>query len=1240
MDWIPLSVHSQYSILEALAPIADIALMAKKMGMTACALTDYGNLYGCIDFYKACLKQGIKPLIGTKLYVAFGSRHEKKKNPHFRPGYWLIVLAKNTVGYRNLCALSSLGFLEGFYYYPRVDKELLEKYREGLICISGSPFTLIGELISAGDVARGEEEVLWLKNLFLDDFYLELQRHNMSVEAIEQSGIRSESWLYQQYTDFVEKEAKINRCLVDLSSKHSIDLVATNSSHYIYSQDWEAHEALLNIQSGEPCELWEKDTYGNLRQKIRNPKRRTFSSHEFYFKSPEEMRDLFHDLPQAIYNTQKVADKCTLTIDLSTKHYPEFIPPALTGKSFGLEEKKKATEDYLWELCKSNLSLKYTPEALKKVAEKYPTQEPMEVVHNRLSLEMKIVASKELCDYLLIVHDFIRWAKEKNIPVGPGRGSGVGSVILYLIGVTDIEPLRFNLLFERFINPERVSYPDIDVDICMARRADVIEYALDKYGKENVAQIITFGTMKAKMTIRDVGRVLSVPLSKVNAIAKLVPEELNITLERALEVDPELKASYDQDEETRRIIDIGRRLEGAIRNTGIHAAGLIISAQPLVNFIPICSSKDSDMAVTQFSMKPVESVGMLKIDFLGLKTLTSIQKSLEMVYQNTGNKIELGDISLEDEKTFSLLNQGKTLGVFQLESGGMRELAKQLHLDRFEEIFAMVALYRPGPMDMIPSFINRKHGKESIEYDHPWMEEILAETYGIMVYQEQVMQIASKLAHFSLGEGDVLRHAMGKKDTREMIKQRSKFVQGAMKNGISEALSTSIFDKMEKFAQYGFNKSHAAAYAYISYVTAYIKANYPYEWMAALMTCDRDDVSKVSKFIRECKALEIPILPPDVNEAGDEFTPTSKGIRFAISAIKGMGSAVVETIVEERQKNGPFLNLYDFCHRCDPKRVTKKTVELLIDAGCFDFTEWSRDALKLHLDQIYEIAIKEQKEKMQGVLSLFQREGPSQAFCKAPEVLESSTLEAILLKEKELLGFFLTGHPLDAYQSLKNQLGCTYLSELSHLEHGQVARVIFVIDGLQTKISIRTQKKFAILSISDQLDSLELPIWTDVYEQKASLFFENALMYAIIQVDKKEEGFRLTARWLSSLTSLSQEEIAQADKAHDMAKMMGGRSKKNGVKMKTKSLDSQTPGSIAGKLELLLDINQITLSHIMELKKLFQQYSGNTVVCLYFLDQKEEVGQLNIDATFGVTLQPEFLEILRQFSFLQIQQSA
>ncbi len=1211
MTFTHLHVHSQYSILDASLSVYAIVKRAQSLGMKACAISDHGNLFGAVDFYKAAKDAQIKPIIGCEINVAPTSRFEKKKLGSLPVAFHLTLIAKNTIGYKNLCALSSKGYIEGFYYVPRIDFELLQAHSEGLICLSGCMKGPLAHEIIYGNPSslqeRLTERVDFLSNLFKDDLYLELQRHGSSLDDLQQDGMTDESWLFNQYQNYISNQEKVEKELVKISKERGIKLCATHNCHYLERNDWRAHEVMLNIQSGEPCRKWHRDQITGENYSTPNPKRETFSTHELYFKSQEEMIELFHDLPEAIASTQEIVEKCTLEIDFKTKHYPVYYPPEF-DRTRPKEEQSKAAADYLLYLCEQGIPIRYTPERLKHVADKYPGQDPMEVVKNRLTYEMNIIASKGMCDYLLIVWDFINWAKRKGIPMGPGRGSGAGAIICYLIGITDIEPLRFNLFFERFINPERLSYPDIDVDICMDRRSEVIQYTIDTYGKDNVAQIITFGTMKAKMSVKDVGRSLDIPLTKVNQIAKLIPDDLAITLEKALQGTPDLQAVYSNDEETKLILDVAKTLEGCVRNTGLHAAGLIVSGKPLMEHIPICTAKDSDMLVTQYSMKPVESVGMLKIDFLGLKTLTCIQKAIDYVRERYNISLDWINLPLDDIPTFTLLNQGRTLGVFQLESGGMQDLAKNLHLDKFEEIIAVLSLYRPGPMDMIPSFIARKHGREAIEYDHPWMHDILQETYGIMVYQEQVMQIAQKLANYSLGEGDVLRRAMGKKDAKEMGKQREKFIAGALANDISQETATSIFDKMEKFAEYGFNKSHAAAYGYLTYVTAYLKANYPAEWLAALMTCDKDDTEKVAKFIHEGHALHIPTLPPDINESALEFCATDDGIRFALSGIKGIGQGVVEAILAERKKSGSYSSLYDFVSRCDLKKIGKKTVEVLVEAGAFDRFGWHRDEMKAVLDAMFAEVSQSNKERQSGFLSLFGSDtGTPKHFSTPPQLSSHRSKEELLFKEKALMGLFLTGNPLSAYENLLRTLGTVTLQQAVDAEDSSVFRLAFIAEEISIKISNKTQKKFAILRASDTSDSIvEIPIWPEAYEAYAPLLTENALLWGVISKEKRGDETSFSCRWLSDLRHVSKEAITECDMAFDKAKAQIARqafrnnSEKN--KQDPKKTESPSKGQVSKeKVILRFDIQKLRSSNIIDIKSILDEHKGNDPVEIHLV---------------------------------------
>jgi len=1221
MSFVHLHNHSQYSILESSAAIEAMVEKAKKEGSSACALTDRGNLYGAVEFYKEAEGQKIKPIIGCELYLAPQSRLVKKKCPETdRASFPLTFLAKNSVGYRNLCKLSSIGFLEGFYYDPRIDLELLAKHAEGLICLTGNTQGRLAYEILKGSLDKAEGWIETLKGLFGEDLYLEVMSHPMTDEEIRLDGMKEEPWLYQSYLDFTEREKKVATHIFELSDKLKVSCVLTQDSHYIERDDWKSHEILLNIQSGEPTEIWERDSLGNLKRRLPNPKRRAFPSHGFHFKTVAEMGQLFPGRNDILEKTLEIADKCNLKLDFKTKHYPVYVPP-----------NQETVVDCLWRLCREGIPKRYTPERLAKIKELFPDKDPLQIVEDRLAYEMGVIVPKEMSDYLLIVWDFIHWAKTKGIPVGPGRGSGAGSIVLYLIGVTDIEPLRFHLFFERFINPERISYPDIDVDICMERRGEVIHYTLEKYGKDNVAQIITFGTMKAKMAIKDVGRVLNVPLPKVNEIAKLIPEDLNITIDKALEKDPGLLALYESDEEARRVLDIAKKLEGSIRNTGVHAAGLVVSGQPLTDHIPIANAKDSDIPVTQFSMKPVEMVGMLKIDFLGLKTLTSIQMSVEAIKERTGREIDWVNLPLDDLKAFELLNQGKTLGIFQLESGGMQDLAKNLHLDKFEEIIAVTSLYRPGPMDMIPSFINRKHGKEPIEIDHPWMDEILKETYGIMVYQEQVMQMASKLANYSLGEGDILRRAMGKKELDKMAEQREKFRLGCLQNGIEEAISMTIFDKMEKFASYGFNKSHAAAYGYLTYVTAYLKSNYPMDWMAALMTCDSHDVSKIAKFIGECQAMGITLLTPDLNESNKNFFAAKEGIRFAMGGIKGLGEGVVEAIIEERKANGRFDSLHDFLKRMDFKKLGKKGVELLVDSGCFGFTGWTKDELRTSIDPLYESISKEKKESSLGFMNMFGGgDEPNPLFLNPPKVTKTTSVMEDLFKQKELLGFFLTGHPLDHYKDLLLRAGALPLNHPS--EDATVYRSAFLVEEIKTRFASKSQKKFAILTVSDKEDRIELPVWPELYEKLGEHLFENKLYLGVIESSGSADDRRLSALWFQELSQVDEAALAECDREYDRGKSRQ-EFRKNLPKEKPQEKKVEEPAKNMGPIKIKGDLRRMRLSHILALKKLLRAHPGKRPVTFEFHVEGAEKASVEIPESWGVEATPALLEKIKALTF-------
>ena len=1197
-----LHVHSQYSILDSTLSISAIAANAKAFNMPAVALTDHGNLYGAIDFYKAMKEAGVAPIIGCEMNIAESSRFEKSR--HSAHSH-LVLLAKTLQGYKNLCKLSSAGFLEGFYYVPRIDLDLLAQHTEGLFCLTGCEKGFLAQAALKADAEELGRRIEQLQKLFGDNLFFEIQRHRTSREDMELDGMAKESWLYRQYQDHIAAQAAIEKVLREEGQRRAIRCVATHDCHYLKRDDWRAHEILLNIQSGEPCLLRQQDPHTNEPFVAPNPKRTTFPTHEYFFTNPEEMASIFSDFPEALAASVAIAEECHVAIDFETKHYPVYDIP-------GAKNREKAAETMLRSMCEDNIPIRYTEERLARVKERRPEKDPITIVKERLAYELDIITSKGLTDYFLLVWDFINWAKKQEIPVGPGRGSVVGSIVSYLLGITEIEPLRFSLLFERFINPGRISYPDIDVDLCMERRSEVIDYIVRKYGKNNVSQIITFGTMKAKMSVRDVGRALNVPLPKVNQLAKLIPDDLNITIEQALEKEQDLRAFVDSDEEASSIMQAAKVLQGSIRNTGIHAAGIIICANPLVEHLPICTAKDSDICATQYSMKPAELVGMLKVDFLGLKTLTILNLCSRSVKASTGLDIDWQALPLDDAETFSLLNQGHTLGVFQIENGGMQDLARQLHLDSFEEIIALLSLYRPGPMEMIPTFIARKWGKEVVEYDHPLIESILKETYGVMVYQEQIMQIASSMADYTLGEGDVLRRAMGKKDAKEMARQREKFTSATVKKGIDEAVASSIFDKMEKFAEYGFNKSHSAAYGYLTYATAYFKAHYPSEWLAALMTGDRDDIEKVAITMHEAQQMRIPCLPPDINESDTLFKATKRGIRFALSAVKGVGEGAVQAILEERAKE-PFTSLYDFVLRIDSKRIGRKMIELLIDAGVFDQFLWNRDQMLAALDTMYDDVQRSKKEHSLGVLDLFHTDTKTvpKQYLSPPKPARLRSKEELLIREKQLLGLFISGHPLTVYADVLKPLCCLSIAEVRALPDSAPFRMACVIETVSIKTSTKSQRKFAILTVSDAKgDTLEVLIWSDVYDEISDILQENRLLWGVFSKEQREGESSIVGRFLTEVQNTSKATIDQSYAAYEKAKEQLSSSYRSRSKRPSQKAVKAPPLTT-----IRLELSKLRASHVLTLVSLFADQPGPDRLVIALCQDNKEAVRLQLPPT-------------------------
>ncbi|MDD5476520.1 MAG: DNA polymerase III subunit alpha, partial [Syntrophales bacterium] len=908
-EFVHLHLHTQYSLLDGACRIPEILAIAKSYKMDSLAITDHGNMFGAIEFYLEAQKAGIKPIIGCEVYVAPKSRLDKSGSGIEEAANHLILLARDESGYQNLMKLVSIGYLEGFYYRPRIDKEILSQHAQGIIGLS----------------ACLKGEVPWL---------IQQKRFNDALKAADtfQSIFGKGNFYLEIQANSIPEQKIVNEGLVKIAKELDMPLVATNDVHYPTKDKAAAHEALLCIQTQTTLE---------------DPKHMRFQTDEFYFRSPEEMKTTFRDYPQAIKNTLEIAQRCNLELDFKQLHLPKYNPP---------EGKDK--EAYLLELCENgmkNKGLTDNPEA-----------------QSRLGHEFKIIKDMGFISYFLIVWDFISHAKEKGIPVGPGRGSAAGSLVSFLLGITDLNPLKYGLLFERFLNPERMSMPDIDIDFCYERRQEVIDYVTQKYGKENVAQIITFGTMQARGVIRDVGRVMAIPYADVDRIAKLVPAELDMTLKKAMESEPELNNLYKNDPEINKLINIALSLEGLNRHASVHAAGVIITDKPLQNYMPLFKTGD-DQITTGYSMGLLEKIGLLKVDFLGLKTLTVVDETLKLIKKTRGIELKADELPLDDANTYKLLASSHTVGVFQVESSGMRDLLKKLIPEHFEDLIALLALYRPGPIGsgMLDDFMKRKHGLTPIKYEHPKLEPILKETYGIMVYQEQIMQIASALAGFSLAQADILRKAMGKKIPEVMEKQRSNFVRGCVKNSIKEATATKIFDLIEYFSGYGFNKSHSTAYAIVSYNTAFLKANYPVEFMTALLTSERDNTDKIVMYVNEAQQMGLKVLPPDINESDVLFKvedPTS--IRFGLLAIKNVGRGAAESIVEARQK-AKFKSLEDLCTRIDLRLANRKVLESLIKCGALDCLGAARARMFANLETMLERAQKIQKEKSSGQLSFF-----------------------------------------------------------------------------------------------------------------------------------------------------------------------------------------------------------------------------------------------------------------------------
>ena len=1042
-EFIHLHVHTQYSLLDGACRIEGLVNKAAENNMAALAMTDHGNLFGAIHFYKAAKKAGIKPIIGCEAYVASGNRTDKTPQSHTNH---LTLFARDIDGYRNLLKLVSAGYLEGFYYKPRMDKELLARNAKGLLCASGCLKGEVASYLLQGNFNAALKAADELSHIFgPGNFYIELMDH-----------------------DLIEQK-KVNEGLLKIAQELKLPVVATNDIHYIEHDQHVAHEALLCIQT---------------QTMLSDPKRMKFASDNFYFKTPQEMAAQFHWAPQAIRNTLEIAEKCNLKLDFDQYHLPRYDPPD-----------GKAKEAYLRELCEQGMLRRYG--------------QAMPELSARLEHELATIENMGFISYFLIVWDFIHYAKSKGIPVGPGRGSAAGSLVSFLLGITDLDPLKYKLLFERFLNPDRAGMPDIDIDFCYECRGEVIDYVSRKYGKDNVAQIITFGTMQAKAAVRDVGRVMDMAYADVDRIAKLIPNDLGITIDKALQVEPQLRSLIEGDRIAKQLIETAQVLEGLNRHSSTHAAGVVISDKPLIEYVPLCKGTDGQI-ITGYDMDGVSKIGLLKIDFLGLRTLTVIDEAIKLIRRTRGIDVDIDAIAFDDKKAYEMLSAANSFGVFQLESGGMRDLLKKMKPSQFEDLVAILALYRPGPMGsgMLDDFIKRKRGEAPIKYPHAKLEGVLKDTYGIIVYQEQVMQIANVLAGFTMAQADDLRRAMSKKIVEVMEKVRQQFVIGCQKtNNISEFEANKLFDLIDYFSGYGFNRSHSAAYALITYRTAYLKANFPVEFMCALLTSEKDNTEKVVEYVKEAEAMGLKILPPNINTGLAAFNVVGERvIDYGLLAIKNVGGLAIESLAKERQENGAYQSLFDFCNRVDLRLNNRKVVESLIKCGAMDCFKLYRAQLIAIAERALEFGTKAQQEQETGQISFFSMNDDANGFNKdtenVPDIQEWPQAQ-VLGYEKELLGFYLSGHPLDRYKAEIAEFSDCTTKTIKRVIDGQEVKIVALLKAVKLTTTKKTNERMAILRLEDIEGELEAVVFPSSYVTVA-----NYLKEGIVVIVKGKASFR------------------------------------------------------------------------------------------------------------------------------------
>ena len=1169
-SFVHLHLHTEYSLLDGAVRMRELMNEAVKMKMPAVAITDHGNLFGAIDFYQCAKAAGIKPIIGCEAYITSGSHKEK---PSRETTYHLTLLAQNESGYRNLVKLISAAHLDGFYYRPRIDKALLAAHADGLIGLSGCLASEINSALQSDNVEKAKNLAAEYRDIFgTQNFFIELHDHGIADQK------------------------KCNVHLPKFARELGLGLVAANDVHFLRRSDHKAHDVLLCI---------------NTAAKIEDEQRMRYEP-ELYFKSPDEMREIFRGFPEAITNTLEIADRCNLEIEFGKSKYPEYPVP-----------EGKTRDGYLCELCYKGLSERYGERAAKD----------KELI-KRLDYEIDVLKRTGFASYILIVWDFIHFAKERGIPVGPGRGSAAGSIVAYVLGITDIDPLQYGLIFERFLNPDRISPPDIDVDFCEARRGEVLEYVRQKYGERRVAQIITFGRLKARSVVRDVARVMGLSVRDGDRIAKMIPNELNITLSSAAERNPELKRAVATEPQTKQLMQHAMALEGLSRSAGVHAAGVVISDRDLSEYVPLCRDTKGNDIVSQYSMNPLNDLGLLKMDFLGLKTLTVIEDTVNLI-RKAQSKFEIKDIPLNDQKAFDLYNRGETIGLFQMESGGITSVSKQFDVRKLDDIIALIALYRPGPMELIGDYIKRKKGLTKIRYEHPLLEEICADTYGVMIYQEQVMAAASKLGGYSMGQADLLRRAMGKKDKEKMAKERANFIAGCGRtNNIGERKANAIFDLLEKFAGYGFNKSHSAAYALISYETAYLKANYAVEFMAGLLSNEINNTEKISVLVSECKRMGITILPPDVNRSGLKFVPETvavaavydrreeasegdvgghrpplqrKAIRFGLAAIKNVGQGAMELAIRERERGGDFKSLEDFCSRLDSRVANRKMLESLVKCGAFHFLQRERTEIFACIDDALAASAAALRDRMAGQVSLFGDEHEQVAPPRKRSVSPWSDREKMSY-EKELLGFYVTGHPLDAYAEVIANGKYQTIASLTELSDRATFRVAGAITQVDKKFTRKEGKPFAVVWLEDLTGTLELVIWNELYLECAEKLVPGNVVGVRGKLDLRDESLRATAEKLRLLSSEG-------------------------------SRNSNANGSEMSPLCLRFSANAGS-DELREVQVLLAASPGRQPVRLFFETTEGETVRVDAGANFHVTVTAELEKRLQRWLIAEVEKRA